>query len=174
MKTFLTGLIGLFVFALGAGASAAPPQREYFQDAVNGLLFAHCHEFGFDILYDYKLEGRAIYFFDNEGYLKGQKFHVQFFDSRYYNSVDPSQELWGGPGEVDNVRIYGDPPTLASSGLLGKLTVPGYGMVLVTVGHLLYDLTTGEILFEAGQSSFVDRAELKEETRSLLCELLAG
>jgi hypothetical protein len=71
------------------------------------------------------------------------------------------------------VRIYGDPPTLASSGIYEKFTVPAYGLVDVIVGHLLYDLTTGTILFEAGQSTWEDRVELKEETRLLLCQLLA-
>jgi hypothetical protein len=174
MKVRLAALTTTVLFLTGVAAGAATPQKDSIEFDVFGQYLTDCD--GFDILADFSGDGHAIFFMDKDGNVVRENTHIRYTDARIYNSNDPSLELREGPGEVENYHwdYFGDPPTLALAGTSFKVTVPGYGLVLIRTGRVVADLAPEfKITFIVGQNSFEDDESLNEDVRATLCMLLS-
>ena len=155
MNRLISSLFGAAIICSCLTAGATPPMKvEIAPFDVFGQYIGDCGDF--NILSDYSGWGHTTLHYDKDGNLTRQFDHVKF-ESVYYSSTDVNRtnELRGS-GELENLHwtYIGDPPTLAVSGTSFQLTVPGYGVVLIRTGVMVWDLNTFELLHQAGPSTF--------------------
>lgn len=76
-----------------------------------------------------------------------------FSQQATYTNLDTGSTLTSSKGAgIDKIFIEEDGTAIVMlSGLIDIVTLPGQGLVLQDVGRIIVDLTTGEILFSAGQ-----------------------
>ncbi|MGB5490719.1 MAG: hypothetical protein WBM76_07840 [Woeseiaceae bacterium] len=163
--TFLTAVI---LVLWSVAASAVPPEKITIGPTqIFGMHVADCGEF--NVLWDGTVEGYIKVFFDKEG--KWKKY-VEFYkgvhhESMYYIDDDPDVMVSGGPVEVEKNTWYPD-GTQVVVGLSSKITIPGHGVIVHNAGRIIYDLTTGEVLFQAGPGDlYVDTTPFCEFFSSL-------
>ncbi len=152
-KLLRASVIAALVIGAASTAWAAKPIKESF--AGQGTFeVGNCD--GFMILNDFIFEGFSITYFDKDGNATHVKVHTKFSESIYYNSVENSFWLDGGPGEIVNDRFdvtcFDFTGDLQSSGLAFKITVPGQGVIFHEAGRLIFD--NGVISFQAGPKDF--------------------
>ena len=137
-------------------AWAGKPEKGSFSISEPDFPVVDCG--GFQVLSDYTVE---VFFFldlDDDGNPVSARAHGKYVSDVWYNSENPEIRIEVGPGAVQNERydFLGDPPTVAIAGLTSKVTLPGYGLVFLDAGHIIFDLDTDEILFKRGPSDFYD------------------
>ncbi len=175
MRTLALTLAPLLLLACGREPVApAPPEISADRraevvrnvpDPVVGINLGSCG--AFDILSDWNGLLQFTYFTDGDGNLVRQ--HIRYRvvgSSRYYNSVDPTIGVAGGPGEIQNNRWDFTDNTAVFSGVAWKITVPGYGAILFETGKTVLDLTTFAIIHDTGQNQF------NEQDFAALCGVL--
>ena len=118
------------------GTIASPP---------GGELIARCS--GYDVRATYLVTYRATTFYDDTGTPVRIQTHY-YGTGSFFNSTDPTKALIGKSPTIDTQWLQRG--TSASVGLYLKNTVPGQGLALIDVGRLVWDLDSGELLFEAG------------------------
>jgi len=133
-------------------ASAAPPNKVGINGDVIGEFVGDCDTF--TLLSDYVFDGFLIEHFDKEGNITQVNQHVEFGQSIYYRSDDPTIFLVGGPGELSNGLDFTDDLILTFSGIRFKVIVPGHGVIFHFAGHIIFDLITGDVVFQSGPSDF--------------------
>jgi len=148
MKRYIP-LMSICVVMWSSLVYAGPPIKESVAFDVEESFVLDCGDF--NILSDYSALGHTTFFFDNDGNLVRELNHYRYINSSYYNSNDPTVRVYGS-GEVENLHwdYVGDPPTVANAGVSFSVKLPGYGVVFIRAGRLVFDLTTFEIVFEAG------------------------
>jgi hypothetical protein len=166
-RTLRASLVVLVANALATVAMAVPPERfEFDPFRFTGFAIAECP--GFSVLWDGTIATSGMVFFDRDGLPKRVFSRTTFTDTVFYNSVDPSYFVAGGPVEFQNEHDYApDDPVLKFTGVPVNITVPGYGVIWHWPGHIVRDLSTGEFLFEATSPHH------GREDVSALCEFLA-
>ncbi len=152
-SVLIAALVGWGVTSM---AWAGKPQRQDFSVSEPDFPIVDCD--GFQVLSDYTVEGFFSLNFDDDGNLVSARAHGKFVEDVWYNSENPSIRIDAGRGAVQNERydFLGDPPTVAIAGLASKITFPGYGVVFLDAGLVVFDLDTDEILFKRGPSDFYD------------------
>ena len=69
----------------------------------------------------------------------------------YTNSVT-GESLRSPDAGIDKITVNEDGSgTVAVIGIVGRIVVPGEGLVFAHLGRIVFDLDTGEVLFEAGR-----------------------
>lgn len=172
-KSRMGNLLLALVLAAGAGtpaskAWAVPPNKVDFAFDVVGFLVGDCGTF--QVWTDFFGEGFFIERFDQDGTVTKVNQHINYSQSIYYNSENPAIAIEGGPGEVENDQFdfTGDTPTVAVTGVVFKVTLPGHGVIFHEAGRAVFDFATGEALFQAGPHDF------QEQEVAALCAALAG
>ena len=167
-KGLVTCLTALFVFSTSSSVFAVPPVNiPIGPTQIFGMHVADCGEF--NVLWDGAVEGYIKVFFDKDGHWKK---YVEFYkgihhESMYYIDDAPEIMVSGGPVEVEKNTWYTD-GTQVVVGLSSKITIPGHGIIAHSAGRIIYDLTTGEVLFQAGPGDlYVDTAPFCEFFGSL-------
>ncbi|MBZ5613539.1 MAG: hypothetical protein LAO23_05980 [Acidobacteriia bacterium] len=120
---------------------------------VTGALIGQCGNF--DVLSDWValLSGTILY--DKSGVAVQTIQHYRLIgESIYYNSANPAKRVFGGPAEHELDRIDGTTGIVYVSGPSFKIRVPGYGLIFAETGHLVFDETTGQLLFNSGHNQF--------------------
>lgn len=123
---------------------------------VTGALVGQCGNF--DVLNDFValLSGTIIY--DKSGVAVQTIQHYRLIgESIYYNSANPAKRVLGGPAEHELDRIDLTTGIVYVSGPSFKIRVPGYGLIFAETGHLVFDETTGQLLFNVGHNQFYDQ-----------------
>lgn len=170
MKLPMTSILITAFVAWGVTsiAWAGKPQKQHFSISESDFLIVDCD--GFQVLSDYNVEGFFQLKFDEDGNLVSARTHGKFTEDVWYNSEHPDIRIAAGPGEVQNegYDFLGDPPTVAIAGIASKVTFPGYGVVFLDTGNIVFDLDTGEILFKRGPSDFYDG------NGSIICSVLSS
>jgi hypothetical protein len=134
-------------------------------DPVVGISLGSCG--AFDILSDWNGLMQLTYFYDGSGNLVRMHNRYRVIGaSRYYNSVDPTIEVAGGPGEIQNNRTDYTDGTVVFSGVAWKITLPGYGTILFETGKTTLDLATFAIIHDTGQN------QLNDQDFAALCDVL--
>jgi hypothetical protein len=120
-----------------------------FQDNVVGFRLGTCS--GFDILVDWTAELRQVSVTDAAGSLDRAEwiYHI-LGQSKYYNSLDPSLAVYGGPGEMETDHFDYDGHSLLRAGPIWRIVLPGTGPILMDVGEVSLDLSTGVITHSGG------------------------
>jgi hypothetical protein len=163
------GLPAIVVLGLGSTASAVPPVKEPIAFDVAGQFVYDCGDF--NILTNYSAKGHTILFYDKEGNLTRQNDHFLYRNTEYYNSNDDSKRVFGvGEGENLKWTYIGEPPTLAIAGTSFHVNIPGQGVIWIRTGRLVFDLTTFEVIFEAGPTSVDD---FFGDAQEAFCEFLS-
>ena len=132
---------------LTAAANAAKPVKVDFEPFFySGYEIADCGSF--KVMWDGWIDTTSWTFFNNQGEVVRTSSWVRFSDTVFYNSNDPSYYLTGGPSEIEIDRFNGN--YWIVEGIPVNVTVPGYGVIWHWPGRMIRDLTTGEIVFQAG------------------------
>ncbi len=76
--------------------------------------------------------------------------------SVYYNSVDPTKRVYGSPGEIEVDHIDFVNGVIQVSGNVFRVTLPHEGTIFAQSGKVLIDLATHAVLFQAGQTQYID------------------
>jgi hypothetical protein len=134
-------------------ALAGKPLKVNIAGDSAGFFIGDCGTF--NVLSDYIFEGHAKVWFDADGNPVRAVEHYNY-DTIYYADTNPDEYLRGGPGEVENDHFDLIDGIVAVLGLPFKLTIPGYGVVFHDAGRIEIDLATGDVLFKAGPSDFLD------------------
>ena len=168
-RWLLLSIPAIVIAAIGSTAFAIPPVKVPAANDVAGLLVYDCGEF--NILTDFSGQGHSILFFDKEGNLARQDDHINYSIVEFYNSEDGSKRVYGtGVVEFYKWNYVGEPPTLALAGQSFHVNVPGYGVILIRVGRFVLDLTTFEVVFEAGP---VTIEEFLTDSKDAFCAFLS-
>ncbi len=127
-----------------------------FPDTITGQLVGQCGNF--DVLTDYVILVSGTMVYDKSGALVQtvRRLHT-IGESMYYNSTTPEKSVSGGPGEVEVDRFDETEGLLYISGPIFKIRVPGYGLIFAETGHLVVDLTTGQVISNSGHNQMVDQ-----------------
>lgn len=159
----IAALVAVLSLVFATAGLAGRPVKEDIDTVFLGLFIGDCGSF--NVLSDSAARGHIKLWFDREGNLTRLSFHANY-DTIYYSDAD-SDSFLASHGEVENTHIDYIDGTIAVTGVIYKLTIPGYGVVFHEAGRLVIDLETDEILFEAGPSDFHD------ENLDALCAALA-
>lgn len=103
----------------------------------------------FTVLADTLYRGHATLHFDAKGNLVKIVAH-EYFTETLYNSSDPSKSVTSNPQQSANLLVNVEKSTEWVAGAEVKFTLPGVGVLLHNVGRVVYDTSTGEVLFQAG------------------------
>lgn len=159
----IAALVAVLSLVFTAAGLAAKPVKQEIDAVFLGLFIGDCGSF--NVLANSAARGHMKLWFDAEGNLTRLFLHANY-DSVYYADSDPDSFLVTR-GEVENDHIDFIDGTIAVTGLLYKLNIPGHGVVFHEAGRIVIDLETGETVFEAGPSDFHD------ENLDALCSALA-
>ena len=118
-----------------------------------GQEAANCGDF--TVLADTVFRGHATLRFDAAGNLVQISAHERFTEI-LYNSSDPTKFVSSIPQETSNLLVNIENSTEWVAGSSIKFVVPGVGVVLHDVGRLVYDTSTGEVLFQAGPQQYLN------------------
>jgi hypothetical protein len=137
-------------------AWADKPVKESFSFFDPAFPIAECD--GFDVLSSSTIEGTLWLWFDEEGNVVRVRQHLAYVDDVWYNSEYPDIRVNAGPGQVEiqGYDLLGDPPTILFTGSSARVTLPGYGVVLLATGYLLRDFNTGEVIYKRGPQDLID------------------
>lgn len=152
-KSFIVSLSAAIVLSAASVSLAAKPVKQSFfiPDAL--LFIGECD--GFEIINVSDLDITVTSFFDSDGNFVRERAMFKVMNSVYFNSVDPSLSLEGGPGEVEIGHFNAVENTLALTGASFRVTVPGLGVIYLDAGRTFIDFNTGEVT-NSGPSDFED------------------
>ncbi len=150
--TFFLLLMSSFAFSQDNGRT----QKFSFPLTITGYLMGHCGNF--DVLTDYVILLSGTILYDKSGVPVQQIQKIRTLgESVYYNSTDPDKSVLGGPAEVEQDRIDLVKGLIYLSGPSFKVRVPGYGLIFAQIGLSVYDLNTGQLLFNSGLNQLGDQ-----------------
>ena len=137
-------VVGLVVLAIAPSASAAKPDN-YSWDFNSVWNIGSCD--GFEIIEDTVIAVRVRVHHDKDGNVVRERWE-HHMDGRVYNSADPSKWLpeFGHFISTD----YPDEGIGVQVGLNGIVKIPGQGHVALDAGRFTYDMSTYELLWQAG------------------------
>jgi hypothetical protein len=155
----ITGLLILLIISVGVLPTFATPPVVVTRQAEGTYAVAECD--GFDVLLDYSGEVTERFLSDQDGNLQLATYHLASRD-RIYNSATGYEV---GSTFVLNDRYDPDNELFYGQGVFNNITVPGYGLVRVHVGHFVTaDYTT--FIWEVGNGTHADQHD------ELLCEAM--
>ena len=144
-RFLLVGLVSLLSLATALPVVAATP--EFTTVAVNETFdLVTCD--GFTVIEHIEGTIKISTHVDQDGNLVMELNRVSLRHD-YTNSVTGAMLSSPDVG-IDAVRIRQGSETLAVVGLIRRIVVPGQGITLAAMGHLVVDLTTGEVIMVAG------------------------
>lgn len=154
---------GSALFVLAATVLCASPVataggdrvlREQFGPfEILGQVAADCGDF--TVLADTVYRGHATLRFNAAGDLVQISAHERFTEV-LYNSNDPTKSISSNPQQASNLLIHIENSTEWVAGSIFKFTLPGVGVVMHDVGRVVYDTSTGEVLFQAGPQQYLN------------------
>lgn len=118
-----------------------------------GQVAADCGDF--TVLADTIYRGHATLRFDSAGNLVQISAHERFTEV-LYNSNDPTKSISSNPQQASNLLVNIENSTEWVAGSILKFTLPGVGVVIHDVGRVVYDTSTGEVLFQAGPQQYLN------------------
>jgi hypothetical protein len=135
-RVFMIVVALLMLVSLGFGEDRTAQVN--YNVPVVGQYLGSCD--GFDVLTDYEVAVNFKVVFDKEGeWATGRLKAKSTAPSVYYNSEDPSHFLMGGPAEQEIDHMNYVKGTAFVSGVMWKVTVPGYGVVYMETGRVVCD-----------------------------------
>ena len=154
MKTLAMALSALAMIGITATVNATPPVQERVSGYVEGQYIGSCGDFV--VLSDYYYDVNYKLFLDRAG-KPVRELQVLRTDgtSKYYNSEDPTRFVEGAPSEVQVARVV-DANIFTVMGPAFRINLPGQGVIFLMAGRLVLDLSTGEVLFEAGPQDWLE------------------
>jgi hypothetical protein len=160
-------MAGMMAAMAGSAAASKPIVVE---DTITGeaVVVEDCSKFGFDdfqVLDRFVLNSSAKEFYDENGELVRVVEQINGTDT-FVNSKTGKQFT----SRFQNTEhIDATAQTITVTGVIGRLTVPGSGAVLLDVGRIVIDLAGEEpkVTFQAGPHQLVEGDDLAE-----LCEAL--
>ena len=139
--------IPIVILALTAftSAFATPPEFVTIQVDESGNELGSCD--GFDVTEDVFGTIKVSFHWDQDG---NEKMEIDRFNLRhtFRNSVT-GESLFTPDVGIEKFDFSED--NVSRIGIVSHLVVPEEGLVFAHLGYIVYDLTTGEVVFEAGR-----------------------
>ena len=135
-----------------------------------GIPLVDCGDFWINI--DWRGEGFWTTHYNKDGTPKFEFFLGKDTYLFWYNSEKPGIGFMSHGTKI-NRHWFGAPfdSDRAEVGLSFSLNVPGYGVVFHDVGRIIFERTTGEVLFSAGPHTAEDALWVDSAT---VCSMFAG
>ena len=165
----VAAMMAALLAAMAGSAVASKPVVVEETSTGEDVVVEDCSKFGFgnfQVLDRFVLNSIAKEFYDDNGDLIRVVEQINGTDT-FVNSVTGKQFT----SKFQNTEhIDATAQTIAVTGVIGRLTVPGSGAVLLDVGRIVIDVTLPEpeVTFQAGPHQLVNGDDLPE-----LCEALA-
>ncbi|HSL29248.1 MAG TPA: hypothetical protein VK900_08630 [Anaerolineales bacterium] len=137
----------LLSFILVTSALAAKP--EMFTIPVDDtLVLGSCD--GFDVIEQVQGKIKVSTHFDQDGNFVME---IARFSLRHtYTNSETGASLRSPDVGIDKIRVHEDGSgTVAVVGIVAHIVVPGEGPVFTHLGRIVFDINTGQVLFEAGR-----------------------
>lgn len=116
----------------------------------------------------YSESGNGVIIYDENGEQVKTILNTDFRGTNiYYNFDNPEYFIKGSPGEGQNMRFNYENGILSMSGVFNKIIIPGYGPILMETGLTVWDLDTGEMLFNTGRNQYLNDGDFEA-----LCDYL--
>ena len=139
-----------FLLALAPLSSALATPPEFYIGTFYGSATFDCGSF--PLLFELQVTSKASNHYDQNGEFRMYLERVQEQISTYTN-LDTEASISSSIGAGIVHIITEQDGTVAINGVLNILTIPGQGVIVHDVGRLVFDLSTFELLFSAGQST---------------------
>jgi hypothetical protein len=143
LQVLLALALGVCLLAFAAPALAVSPEFHPFH--LEGTqLVANCD--GFDVIVNYQIDGLYTGFYDKQGNLVREQ--IQFRGTgELVNTVTGKTETGSSPAmEIVDYKRGTD----TTVGLIFHNNIPGQGIVALAAGRIIFNLDTGEVVFEGG------------------------
>jgi hypothetical protein len=165
----IASAVALLFVGTAANAQSPGPRATPFSTPFSdtGAFLASCGDF--DILFNDEGLVHGVLVVDQDG-IRTNRINILDITgtTTYYNSLDPTKSIEGGPGEVQVSHILFDEAGVRigtnSAGLTFKIVVPGYGPIFMETGE--YRLRAGVVVFNSGFNQAI------EEDVAVLCDYL--
>jgi hypothetical protein len=140
-------LVMLLTLTLYTPALAAKPEMITIP-VDDTLVFGECA--GFSVIEHVEGAIKASLHTDQEG---NPVMEIVRFRLRHtFSNSETGASLTSQDVGIDKVTINQDGSgTVAVIGIVARIVVPGEGLVFAHLGRIVFDLETGEVLFEAGR-----------------------
>jgi hypothetical protein len=156
----LPAVLALLPLALAVPASAAPPVPDEGSDS--GFVFVFdCGDFEIWDAYESHWSGKS--FLDDEGNPVALVLHVWGSDT--FVNTTSGESVTGTINSGEKVDLVAE--TANQNGTIGRITVPGVGLVFIDVGRYVIEFGSEEPVFLQGQHDFFTG------DFDALCEVLA-
>jgi hypothetical protein len=133
----------------GRTAHARPLDINY-----SAVIPAATNGCGFDITIQQTGTGEATYYYDQSGTLVRELIRT-LHTTATYSANGKSYTVTPSPASGMFDFAAG---TITARGLEGHLIIPGQGLLGVTAGKVVFDLTTGQVITYDGQNTLSDYA----------------
>jgi hypothetical protein len=161
MRRLLAAAFAAFV-VLSTAPAAGAGTPVHFTDFEEGDVFlADCGDF--DLRDHFTLDVDVTVFTNDAGDVTRVVEHVGGSDT-FYNSVT-GESVTGTINAGETVDLVEG--TVTENGTIGRITVPGIGVVFFDVGRFVFDFDEGLVFLAGRHHAFI------EEDYAPLCELLA-
>jgi hypothetical protein len=161
-RIIVTAVLLTLLLAPFSAALANPPDRFYVEGSGSNPELVDCGSFFIGGKFNVWIRGTN--FFDNDGNLISTSIHIHFVGK--LTNRDTGLTIRDESFVNQTIDVASN--TLKETGLIYNLNVPGYGVIALDVGTLVWDLTTGEILFEGGPHQVLHGLDLD------LCTYMGG
>jgi hypothetical protein len=146
---FVMAAAGAVTLVAAAPATAVPPERTQFPSTFEYVDEEICD---FPIEFSFESTSTVTRFFDEQGNVT--RIQAHFVDDAI--ATNPANGKSATGHEVANVVRDVQNGTQTYNGIPLHFSVPGYGAVLIDVGRVVFDLTTGEPTFIAGPHQSIE------------------
>jgi hypothetical protein len=154
-RVLAVAVVLLFLVGLGFGQSKRRTEPIQFTYESIGEKVCSCG--GFDVLLDYVVLVRGMLIYDKDGVaVQSVETWKVLGQDTYYNSENHDLFLLGGPGEVNHNRWDYRDGLYTNSGIPFKVRVPGYGSIFYETGRMVFNISTWEVLVNAGHNEYID------------------
>ena len=128
-------------------ASAIPPEKDAGSAAADYLLWDCSETFSICEMGDFSWRSKLFFF--NNGDPKKYIEHDRFLGGMY-ECGNPDNFLAYNPLRYTYTYYFVSDEEVFH-GVFAMITVPGYGQIFRDVGNVRFDVSTGQVIFEAGE-----------------------
>ena len=156
-------LITLLTLTPFASAFAAKPEIITIQ-VDDTIEIGACD--GFTVIEHVEGTVKISTHFDQDGNFTMQL--IRFSLRHTYTNSETGETLISPDVGIDKITVHQDGSvTIAVIGIVARIVIPGEGLVFAHLGRIVFDASTGEVIFEAGQHDAL------EDLFPVLCSALA-
>ena len=163
----IVSICAMAAMMFSAVAWANPKETVPIDYPVVGFDAGNCGDF--IVKADFHVYGYLRIYLNQDGSIDKVFYNEDYLNGIYYNENYPNEWLAGTTEHVQQWEHYenGEMDRFVISGPEYKVIVPGYGAVLLSVGHVIWEAPDWNLSFTAGPSIYAD-----DDALDAICAML--